>query len=118
MGTEDESSGFASKKEMKGFGGGEGGTPPDPTLSVPGASCLRGSRRATGPHQIGAVILGNLLGMVGDAVTVWAALLEGRGGCGHFPLGLRTEPGPAAPLMFSFFSSLTFRFSGGRFVGL
>lgn len=57
------------------------------------------------------VILEDLLGWAGDAVTVWEAPLEG--GRSYFPVGLKTEPGPAAPLLFSFFSSPTFTFLGG-----
>jgi len=79
-------------------------------LSVPGASCSSQLPVGYKTPPDGAVILGDLLGLVGDAVTVWEALLEG--GCGYFPVGLKTEPGPAAPLVFSFFSSPTFTFLG------
>lgn len=112
MGTEDdESPGFAGRKEMKGFGG-EGSTPPDPTLCPWGFLSPRlpvgyrsppdrgsDSREPSGngrrcSHRVGGTP-------------------RGARGAWSLPVGLKTEPGPAAPLMFSFFSSPTFYFPGG-----
>lgn len=61
-------------------------------------------------------VLGNLLGLVGDTVTVWEVPLEG--GRGYFPVGLKTESGPVAPLMFPLFPPSLLLLFWGPFWGI
>lgn len=78
-------------------------------LSVPGASCS-----STAPCGLEDPMDSDSRGNSGMG---WGCSYRVGGtperGHGYFPVGLKTEPGPAAPLRFSFFSSPTFTFLGG-----
>lgn len=96
MVTEDEGLRFASKKEAPGLEEGKGDGPPDPSLWPSGFPLIPAPSGPRNPPDWG-MILGYLLRLAGDVVTVGGFPWRGRER-GYLQVGLETETGPCSPL--------------------